>query len=137
VCLKNVGEYHYIDLTMDTPVIPDQKGTTSTGNLDIKNEPTPGGRLGNTTNTTASRELFGSTTPSQAPTNLAVAAKDPTRSTTEETSARSDRQEEQDYTNAMRDSILDTTTVTPNNDTSTGGKKRDQGNGGPKRRGWK
>jgi hypothetical protein len=92
VCLKNVGEYHHIDLTGDTPVIPEQKGTTFTGNLDIKNEPTPGGRLGNTINTTASRELFGNTTPSQAPTNPAVAAKDPTRSTTEQTSARGDRQ---------------------------------------------
>jgi hypothetical protein len=101
VCLKNVGEYHHIDLTGDTPVIPEQKGTTFTGNLDINNEPAPGGRLGNTTNTTASRELFGNTTPSQAPTNPAVAAKDPTRSTAEQTSARSDRQEEQEYTNAM------------------------------------
>jgi hypothetical protein len=35
VCLKNVGEYHHIDLTGDTPVIPEQKGTTFTGNLDI------------------------------------------------------------------------------------------------------
>jgi hypothetical protein len=127
VCMKNVGEYHYIDLTNDTPVIPDQKETTFTGNLDIRNEPTPGGRLGNTANTMASRELFGNTTPSQAPTNPAVAAKDLTiRSTTEQTSARSDRREEQEYTNAMQNSIQDITTVTPNNNASTGEKKRDR-----------
>jgi hypothetical protein len=36
----------------------------------------------------------------------------------------------------MRDSILDTTTVTPGNDANTLG-KRDRGNGGFKRRGWK
>jgi hypothetical protein len=119
VCLQNVGEYHCINLTKNTPVIPDQQGTTFTGNLDIRNEPTPKGRSGNTANTTASRELFDNTTPSQAPTNPAVAAKDPTRSTTEQTSARSDRQEEQDYSNAMRESILDTTTVTPNNNSNT------------------
>jgi hypothetical protein len=65
-----------------------------------------------------------------------VAAKDPTRSTTEQTSARSNRQEEQDYTNAMQDSILDTTTVTPNNNTSTFEKKRNRGNGGPKHCSW-
>jgi hypothetical protein len=99
-----------------------------TGNLDIEDEPTPGGRLGNTTNTTASQELFGNTTPSQAPTNPAVAAKDPNRSTTEQTGAWSDRQEEQDYINTMQDIILDTTTVTPNNNTSTVKKKRNRGN---------
>jgi hypothetical protein len=125
VCLKNVGEHQHIDLTGDTPIIPEQNGTTFNGNLDIKNELTPRGGLGNTTNTTASRELFGNTTPAQAPTNQAVAAKDPTRSTMEQTSAQSDRQEEQNYNNAMRDSILDTTTVTPTNDTSTSGNKRD------------
>jgi hypothetical protein len=92
VCLKSVGEYPIIDLTTDTPVIPDQKETTITVNLNIKNEPTPGGRSGNTTSTTAARELFGDTPPSQASTNRAVAAKDPTRSTTEQSSARSDRQ---------------------------------------------
>jgi hypothetical protein len=54
VCLKNVGEYHYIDLTNDTPVIPDQQGTTFTDNRDIKDELTPSERLGNTTKTTAS-----------------------------------------------------------------------------------
>jgi hypothetical protein len=41
VCLRSLGEYPLIDLTTDTPVIPDQKKTTITGNLDIKNEPTP------------------------------------------------------------------------------------------------
>jgi hypothetical protein len=137
VCLRSLGEYPIIDLTTDTPVIPEQKETTITGNLDIKNEPTPGERLGSTTNTTASRELFGNTTPSQAPTNPAVAAKDPTRSTAEQTSARSDRQEEQEYTNAMQNSILDITTVTPSNDASTGREKRDQGNSGSRRKNLK
>jgi hypothetical protein len=122
VCLKNVGENQHIDLTGDTPIFPEQNGTTFTGNRDIKNELTPRGGLGNTTNTTASRELFGNTTPTQAPTNQAVAAKDPTRSTTEQTSARSDIQEEQEYTNAMQNSLLDRTTVTPGNYTNTLGK---------------
>jgi hypothetical protein len=89
-CFRTLGEFPIIHLTTDTPFIPDQQEAPLTGNLDIKNEPTPGGRLGNTTSTTASRELFGDTTPSQAPTNPAVAAKDPTRSTTEQTSAQSD-----------------------------------------------
>jgi hypothetical protein len=134
--LRSLGKYPIIDLTTDTPVIPDQKETTITCNLDIKNEPAPGGMFGNTTSTTASRELFGNTTPSQAPTNPAVAAKDPTRSTMEQTSTRSDRQEEQEYTNAMRNSIMDTTTVTPSIDASTLGGKRNRGSSGSKRRGW-
>jgi hypothetical protein len=123
VCLKNVGEHQHIDLTGDTSGIPEQNGTTFTDNRDIKDELTPRGRLGNTTKTTASRNLFGDTNPAQAHTNQAMAAMDPTRSTMEQTSARSDRQEEQNYNDAMRDSILDTTTVTPNNDINTSGNK--------------
>jgi hypothetical protein len=91
-CFRTLGEFPIIDLTTDTLFIPDQKGTTLTGNLEIKNEQTPGGMFGYTTSTTASRELFGNTTPSQASTNPAVTAKDPTRSTTEQTSAQSDSQ---------------------------------------------
>jgi hypothetical protein len=109
--------------------------TTITGNLDIKNEPIPGGMFSNTTSTTAARELFGNTTPSQAPKNPAVAAKDPTRSTTEQTSAQSNRQEEQEFTNAMPNSITDTTTVTPSINASTLGEKRERGSTGSKRRG--
>jgi hypothetical protein len=115
-------------------VIPDQQGTTSTGNLDIKDELTPRGRLGNTTNTTASRNLFGDTNPAQAHTNQAMAAMDPTRSTMKQTSTRSNRQEEQNYNDAMRDSILDTTTVTLNNNINTSGNKHDQSKVGSNRR---
>jgi hypothetical protein len=101
VCLWALGEYPIIDLPTDNVFTPDQKEATFTGNLDIKNdEQTPGGRFGNTTRKTASRGLFAYTTPSQASTSPAVAAKDPTRSTTEQTSARSDSQETQEYTKA-------------------------------------
>jgi hypothetical protein len=62
VCLRTLGEYPIIDLTTDTVFTPDQKETTFTGNLDIKNEPTPGGLFGNTTRKTAPRGLFGNTT---------------------------------------------------------------------------
>jgi hypothetical protein len=61
VCFRTLGEFHLIDLTTDTPFTPDQKETTLTGSLDIKNEQTPGGLFGNTTSTTASRGLFGNT----------------------------------------------------------------------------
>jgi hypothetical protein len=66
-----------------------------------------------------------------------VAAKDPTRSTTEQTSARSDRQEEQEYTNAMQNSIMARTTVTPSNDANTGEKNRDRGNSGSRHKNLK
>jgi hypothetical protein len=107
--LKSVGEYPIIDLTTDTTFTPDQKDATITGNLGIKREAILGG-------------LFGTTTPLQAYTSLAVAAKDPTKSTTEQTSARSDRQEEQEFDAAIRESILDGTTVTPGQDTNLLGK---------------
>jgi hypothetical protein len=58
VCLRNVGEYHCIDLTIETPVIPDQQRTTFTDNHKVKDELTPSQRLGNTTETTAPRKLF-------------------------------------------------------------------------------
>jgi hypothetical protein len=54
VCLRSLSEYPLIDPITDTPVILDQKETTLTGNLNIKNEQTPGGMFGNTTSTTAS-----------------------------------------------------------------------------------
>jgi hypothetical protein len=85
VCFRTLGEFPIIDLTTDIPFTPDQKETTFTGSLDIKNEPTPGGLFGNTTRKTASRGLFGNPTPPQASTSPAVAANDPTRSTTEQT----------------------------------------------------
>jgi hypothetical protein len=133
-CFRTLGRFPIIDLTTDTPFTQDQKETTLTGNLDIKNEQTPGGMFGNTTSTTTSRELFGNTTPSQASTNLAVAAKDPTRSTTEHTNAQSDSQEAQEYTNAMRNIMMDRTTVTPGKETNTLGKKRCRGNSGSRRK---
>jgi hypothetical protein len=137
MCFRTLGKFPIINLTTDTPFIPDQKETTLTGNLDIKNEQKPGGMFGNTTSTMASRELFGNTTPSQASTNPAVAAKDPTRSTTEQTSTRSDRQEEQEYTNAMQNSIMDRTTVTPGIDTNRLGEKHERDNSRTRRRGLK
>jgi hypothetical protein len=130
VCFRTLGGFPVIDLTTDTPLTPDQTKTTLTGNLDIKNKQTPGGMFGNTTSTTASRELFGN--PSQASTNPAVAAKDPTRSTTEQTSAWSDSQEAQEYTDTMRNSLVDRTTITPGKNTNTIGKKGDRGNSGSK-----
>jgi hypothetical protein len=129
VCLKNVGEHPHIDLTRDTPIFPEQNDTPITGNLDIKNEVTSRGGLGNTTNTTASRDSFGNTTPAPAPTDQAVAAKDPTRSTTEQTSTRSNIQEEQEYTDAMQNSLVDIPTVTTGNYNNTLRKKRDRSKG--------
>jgi hypothetical protein len=123
VCFRTLGEFPIIDLTTDTPFTPDQKETTLTGSLDIKNEQTPGGLFGNTTSTTASRGLFGNTIPSQASTSPAVAAKDPTRSTMEQTSAWSDRQETQQYIKALREIMVGRTTVTHSTDTNTLGKK--------------
>jgi hypothetical protein len=126
VSLRTLGEYPIIDLTTDTVFTPDQKETTFTGNRDIK--PTPEGLFGNTTRTTAPRGLFGNTTPPQAATSPAVAAKDPTRFTAEQTRARSGSQETQEYTDALRESMLDRTTVTPGTDTNTLGKKRETDN---------
>jgi hypothetical protein len=128
VCLRTLGEYPIIDITTDTPFTPDQKEATFTGNLDIKRESTPGGLFGNTTRRTTPGGLFGNTTPPQASTSPAVAAKDPTKSTTEQPSARSDSQETQEYNKALRESMLDRTTVTPGTDTNTLGKKRDRDN---------
>jgi hypothetical protein len=130
VCLKNVGEYHYIDLTIDTPDIPEQQRQTVTVNREVKNEPTPNQRSG----ATKPRALFGNNNPEQAHTNEAIAAKDPTRSTTEQPSTRSDAQEEQEYADALENSLGDGTKVTPGNDNSTSGtKKRDRDTHGPNR----
>jgi hypothetical protein len=62
-----------------------------------------------------------------------VAAKDPTKSTTEQTSACSNSQETQEYNEAIRESVQDRTTVTPGKDT----KKRDRGNSKNRRRSMK
>jgi hypothetical protein len=43
-CFQTLREFPIIDLTTNTPFIPDQKETPLTGNLDIKNEQTPGRR---------------------------------------------------------------------------------------------
>jgi hypothetical protein len=119
-CFRTLRGFPVIDLTTDTTFTPDQTETTLTGNRDIKNEQTPGGMFSNTTSTTASQELSGN--PSQASTNPAVAATDPTRSTTEQTIARSNIQEAQEYTNAMQNSLVDRTTVTPGKNTNPLGK---------------
>jgi hypothetical protein len=131
-CFRTLGGFPVINLTTDTAFTPDQTETTLTGNRDIKNEQTPGGMFGNTTSTTASQELFGN--PSQASTNPAVAAQGPTRSTTEQTSARSDSLESQEYNKTLRESLVDRTTVTPGKNTNPLEKKRDQGNSGSKRK---
>jgi hypothetical protein len=134
-CFRTLGGFPVIDLTTDTPFTPDQTETTLTGNRDIKNEQTPGGMFGNTTSTTVSQELFGN--PSQASTNPAVAAADPTRSTTEHTSARSNIQEAQEYTNAMQNCLVDRTTVNPGKNSNPFRKKRKQSTSGSKRKNLK
>jgi hypothetical protein len=122
--LKSVGEYPIIDLTTDTTFTPDQKDATITGNLGIKREATPVG-------------MFGTTTPPHAYTSPAVAAKDPTNSITEQTSARSDRQEKQEFDAAMQESIRDGTTVTPGKDNNPLSKKRARDNSRDRRRSLK
>jgi hypothetical protein len=122
ICLKSVGEFHHIDLTIDTPVIPEQQGQTVTGTREVKDEPTPNQRSG----TSTPRELFGNNNQEQAHTDQAIAAMDPARSTTEQPSTRSDIQEQQKDTDALQNSLVDRTTVTPGDDKNTSGTKRDR-----------